>query len=83
MGNKDRVEGNASYRVDADLDTIAQAMTMAENRMHVAASIYGGRAVEPEVHTFQAGQVVLIRYTAKLVMEHAPLGTAERGDRRE
>lgn len=82
MGNKERVEGNASYRVDADLDTIAQAMTMAENRMHVAASIYGGRAVDPEVHTFQAGPVVLIRYTAKLVMEHAPMRSAERGDTR-
>jgi hypothetical protein len=78
MGSKKIVEGNASYRLDADLDTIANAFSMAEHRLHVAASIYGGKAVDPEANTYTVGGVVLIRYRAKLVITDAAVPGVER-----
>ncbi|WP_454043813.1 hypothetical protein [Cellulosimicrobium sp. Marseille-Q8652] len=71
------VEGNASYRRDADLDETAKALTMAEHRMHVAASMAGGRAGVAEMRTFSVDGVVLIRYRARLI----PSGSWAGGDR--
>lgn len=64
---RSHVEGMSTYRVDADLDTVTQAWTIAEHRLRVAASLYGG---EPDgeitANTHKVRGVVLIRMRCKL-----------------
>lgn len=60
------VEGNASYRVDADLDDVVRALAIAEHRMRVAASMRGGCAGPAELYTFMVDGLVLVRYRAPL-----------------
>jgi hypothetical protein len=64
---RSHVEGMSTYRVDADVDTKANAWTMAEHRLRVAASIYGGEPDgEIDANTHQVGGVVLVRMRCKL-----------------
>lgn len=66
---RSHVEGMSTYRVDADLDTITTAWSMAEHRLRVAASIYGGQPDgEITANTHPVGGVVLIRMRAKLTI---------------
>lgn len=70
MGTKKTVEGNASYRLDADIDTITKAWSAAEARLRIAASIHGGTVTgEIDANTYTAGGVVLIRMTAPFTLD--------------